>query len=275
MAAKSADSSAPLGRPAQKRYIAAVNAPPPGTGKLPVPRIVSEAFALPWLRRDAFFKGLAVPAAAIVAIQVAWWLAEERLTQAMGWAAWAANGILWILFAVICHRLVLLEPRPADLARIPGWGRRETFFLGWMVILSAIILAVLWGALLVIGTIVANLFSTALFESTYSYAGKIIGTYLFARLSLVLPATAIDARTSIPQAWRQTRGNGWRLVLIVGVLPWAYNYVASLVLGDEPGVAKLVLVTAAATVLLAVEISALSLSYRELTKPSPGEAHHP
>ena len=99
-----------------------------------------------------------------------------------------------------------------------------------------------------------------------NYIGAVIGTYLFARLALVFPATAIDARTSLVKAWRQTRGNGWRMVVIVGVLPWAFGYLAGLVTGDEPGIVIAVLVTVFATAFLAVEISALSLSYRELAK---------
>lgn len=262
MAARPALSSAWLGNPFQLVYIARVNAPAPRP-KLPLAKVVQGAFTLPWAHRLAFAKALAIPTAAIVAIQTGSWLASGHLTQSMTWAVWVASGILWTLFAIICHRLVLLDQRPADVRMVPGWGRRETLFLLWMVVLTLVMLAVVWVGLTLVGIVIGNI-SPTLFEATFQDIGAVIGAYLFARLCLVLPATAIDAHASLPKVWRQTRGNGWRMVVVVGVLPWAYNYVASFIVGDDPGIAKLVLVTAAATILLAVEISALSLSYREL-----------
>lgn len=234
--------------------------------KLPVPRILAEAVVFPWAHRAAFAKALALPAIAIVATQVGWYLANERLSEPMKWAAWGANKILWILFAVICHRLVLLGLRPVDVAPVPGWGWRETWFLGWVLLLYLIIMPIVLGLIMVFGTIVGQ-FSTALFDAIYQDLGLVIGIYFFARLSLVLPATAIDVRANPLRVWRLTRGNGWRLVVVIGVFPWAFSQIAAFISGDEPGVAKAVLVTALTTVFLAVEISALSLSYRELTKP--------
>jgi hypothetical protein len=239
--------------------------------KLPVPRILAEAITLPWERRAAFAKALALPAIAIVATQVGWYLANEQLSDPMKWAAWGANKILWVLFAVICHRLVLLGLRPADVARVPGWGSRETLFLGWLLLLWAIIMPIVLGLIMVFGTIVGQ-FSTALFDASVDSIQLVIGIYFFARLSLVFPATAIDVRTNPVKAWRQTRGNGWRLVVVIGVFPWAFGEIAAFISGDEPGIAKAVLVTALTTVLLAVEISALSLSYRELTQTPDAES---
>jgi hypothetical protein len=233
--------------------------------KLPVPRILAEAVALPWERRAAFSKALTLPAIAIVATQVGWYLANEQLSEPMKWAAYGANKILWILFAVICHRLVLLGLRPIDVARVPGWGLRETLFLGWLLLLWLIIMPIVYGFLMVFGAIVGQ-FSTALFDASYLYVALVIGTYFFARLSLAFPATAIDVRTNPLKVWRQTRGNGWRLVVVIGVFPWAFGQIAAFISGDEPGVAKAVLVTALTTVFLAFEIAALSLSYRELTQ---------
>jgi hypothetical protein len=238
--------------------------PVPPAQRLAVAKVLTEAFRYPWAHRVAFIKALAVPAAAIMAIQIGSWLAETQLTQAMTWAVWAASALLWILFAITCHRLVLLELRGSELAWIPGWGWRESLFLGWLVLLTLLILAIVWVAVTVVGTIVGTI-SQLFFEVTVNPLAKVIGAYLFARLALVFPATAIGARTSLLKAWRQTRGNGWRMVVIVGVIPWAFSYGISFVFGDEPGVAKAVLLTALGTALLAVEISALSLSYRDLS----------
>lgn len=205
-----------------------------------------------------------------MAIQIGSWLAEGQLAKGMGWAVWAASCILWILFAVTCHRLVLLELREADVAVVPGWGLRESLFLVWLVVSGAIILAVVLGALTIVGNTI-GLISHDLLEAITNPIAKVVGTYLFARMALVLPATAIGVRSTLLKSWRQTRGNGWRMVVIVGVLPWAFDYAVSLVFGDDPGVARALFVSALGTVVLAIEISLLSLAYRELSAESAGQ----
>ena len=38
---------------------------------------------------------------------------------------------------------------------------------------------------------------------------------------MVFPAVAIDGEMNLHESFQLTEGNGWRLVVIVGVLPWA------------------------------------------------------
>jgi hypothetical protein len=235
-----------------------------GPARLDLSRVIAGAFAIPWQRRATFVKALAAPALAIIAIKVGWWLAAERMTGAIAWAAWGANGVLWILFAVSCHRLVLLDQRSADVATIPGWGRRETMFLAWLAGICLTTMVVGFVVLAPVAIVVSSVFSNALFETIQRPIGMVLCTYLFASLALLLPAAAVDVRTTFQKSWRQTRGNGWRVVVVVGVLPWTFAYLANFVEGDDPGVVTAVAMTALATTLLAVEISALSLSYQQL-----------
>jgi hypothetical protein len=51
---------------------------------------------------------------------------------------------------------------------------------------------------------------------------------------------------------------------VVGVLPTTFSYAAQLIEGDDPGIAVAVTTTVIVTALVAVEVSALSLSYRQL-----------
>lgn len=235
-----------------------------GPAKLDLTRVIAGAFVLPWSRRGEFVRALAVPAVAIVAIKIGWWLAGEKMAGAIAWAGSMAYAILWILFGVACHRLVLLDQRRADIPVVPGWGRRETFFLAWTVALCVTTWIAGAIALMTIGTLVVNLTSVAFFESFFEKLMFVIATYVFARLAFVLPAAAIDARLTFPEGWRRTRGNGWRMVVVVGVLPWTFAYLSQFIEGDDPGLAMGVAMTVLATVLLAVEISALSLSYKQL-----------
>src|SRR5215213_7234005 len=100
---------------------------PPQAPPLPLADIVRQAFRLPWERRGDFVRALALPALAIVAIRVGSWLAVGMST-ALLWATTIAYGAAWVLFAVACHRLVLLDLRGDSVPRVPGWGRPETIY---------------------------------------------------------------------------------------------------------------------------------------------------
>jgi len=103
------------------------------------------------------------------------------------------------------------------------------------------------------------------FEWT-SFAAKVPAFYLFARLCLIFPATAVDRKVDVKWAWRQTANNGWRLVLLVGVLPWVISRAVGLLYCGNASVAEIIGLTFLSCALFAVEVAAISLSYRELTK---------
>jgi len=236
---------------------------PPQVPPLPLAEIVRQAFRLPWERRSDFIRGLALPALAIVAIRVGSWLAGE-MTSAMAWATAIAYGAAWVLFAVACHRLVLLDLRGNSVPRVPGWSRPETIFALSAVLVCATVMVVVTVATLPV-VIAVSLISQPLWDSLNHPFGAVVGTYIFSRMAPVLPAAAIGERVNLPEMWRRTRGNGWRLAFVVGVLPWALAYASQVSAGDEPGVAIGIATTALSVALMAVEISALSIAYRFLT----------
>jgi hypothetical protein len=233
---------------------------------LSLPAITSQAFRLPWDRRADFVRALALPALAIAALRVGLWLAGD-MGGALRWTAWIAHAAVWVLFAVACHRLVLLDLRGDSVPRVPGWGRGETIFAVVMALICATVMIVMTGALVVVGAVVVNVISQQAFE-LLNFLSPVVGTYIFARMAPALPAAAIGARVNLPEMWRRTRGNGWRLAFVVGVLPWALAYVSKLATGDDPGIAIGIVTTALSVALMAVEITALSIAYRMLTAES-------
>ena len=58
--------------------------------------------------------------------------------------------------------------------------------------------------------------------------GVIPTCYVLARLSLIFPATAVDQRPNIKWAWGKSFNNGWRLVVIVGLLPFVTSFAQQL-----------------------------------------------
>ena len=65
--------------------------------------------------------------------------------------------------------------------------------------------------------------------------------------------------------------NGWRLVVIVGVLPWALSQALALAWrGEATGLEWFLFLVGGSAVFL-FEIAAISLSYRELTRDNAGK----
>jgi len=234
--------------------------------------VVQEALLIPWQRRADFVRALAVPLALLAGFYLAWYLLDEPARQITGWTAvflcWLAFAILFALFAVTVHRLVLLDSRPLRGIPLPAWSMREARFVLFILLIWAIYLAVWWVVLLIAG----NLLPRGWFESSLQpveIAARLPALYIIARLSLVFPATAIDRNAGLKWAWRASRGNGWRLVVVVTVLPWMVSQLFGLLYRDEPSTAEVVLLTVVGTALFALEIAALSVAYRELAGNEP------
>ena len=162
------------------------------------------------------------------------------------------------LFAVVCHRSIILggDSLPNRLGLF--WSARETGFLGWTVA----IIIVTW--VLSIFTILVSLVSpfgqviTALAIATFL-------VYIYVRLAMVLPATAVEDSTSFDRAWALTSGNGFRIIFVI-VLASAPVWLAviALLFVFSTSFLSLILLMVARHALPLVAICALSVSYREL-----------
>lgn len=235
---------------------------------LSVGKVVLGAFLVPWWKRRAFARALAIPLAALATLMLSWYYAAEIVPSYAGWLLCLVYACLFTLFAVRCHRLVLIdsEMRAAELR--PRWSWRETRFFYWLVGLWLISWVTWWFALLLAANAISWRHLPAEFPvwmDWSSYACKIPALYVFARLSPILPAAAIDRTVDLKSAWLLTRKNGWRLALVVGVLPWAISQLLGLLYRGEATVVETIVLTTLGIALLAVEIAALSISYRELT----------
>ncbi len=231
--------------------------------------MVHQALLVPWRRRNDFAWALAVPLALLAGLSLAWYFAGELLRQVQGWwlffLYWGVFAAFFTLFAVTCHRLVLLPSRPVRGIQSPRWSARESRFLFWVVTLWILYLVVWWLAMLV----TANLWPQQAVEGwlkVIESVASVPALYLIARLSLVFPATAIDRPAGLRWAWRTSRGNGWRLVVVVTVLPWLVSHLVGLLYREQATAAEIVALTVLGTALFALEIAALSVAYRELVR---------
>ncbi len=94
---------------------------------------------------------------------------------------------------------------------------------------------------------------------------NILTTYLYGRICLVFPATAIDKKAKLNKSWKLTTNNGWRLVLIAGGLPWIISYLTALTLRANASLFEIFSISMFGYFLLAFQILIISLAYLDLT----------
>lgn len=100
--------------------------------------------------------------------------------------------------------------------------------------------------------------------------------YLFGRWVLVFPAIAIDQEPKLGWSWKQTKGNGWRMFILVGLLPMTVGYLwwlLSFIGIPEFPVVEFFLGSFALFLFTPVEVAVISIAFRELTKWTPSESH--
>jgi hypothetical protein len=102
------------------------------------------------------------------------------------------------------------------------------------------------------------------------YAGRALALCIFSRLFLVFPATAVDRRVNLKWAWRLSKNNGWRLAIVVAVLPWVLSSLVWLLYREDATVFEDVFIAFLGSAIIVFEVAALSLSYRELAKEESG-----
>ena len=149
---------------------------------------------------------------------IAWLMLNQADPPVTVWVyAFLAGGV-YTLLAVNVHRLILKANNQVVLY---PWTWRETRFMGWLVLIYFY-----FGLLFVLGVAVISLPSGYVLFKNGGWTDELLWAlvtlpsgYLVVRLSLLLPATALDRRHRMTWAWKLTEGNGWRLLALLWLLP--------------------------------------------------------
>ena len=250
--------------------------------RMDVGKVVYGAFMLPWLERESFARALALPVFLLCSLTLCSHYLKGLAPYPLLVVLFIAYWLVFVWFAVTCHRLVLLDPARIAKRWQLRWSLRETRFLGWLIGLALISLMVIWPLTTILGTVVLNVgnFSgdVRLNPSTELRPGWLRWTlwasyaaalYVFGRLCVVFPATALDRKVNLQWAWRLTRGNGSRLFAVVAVLPSLMSFLLDFAYRDDATTVEAMAITFVGIALLPVEIAAVSLSYRELSTDEP------
>lgn len=242
--------------------------------KLPIIPIVGEAFSQLKSRWRPLLRALIGPASVLAALEIA----MGRVRGDLWWtiALSLADFLVYVLYAVSCHRIVLLGPQ--SLANRWGvyWSGRELRFVGWSVAIGLLaslpalpLLAAMYGVSKAPGIDFVNwvpeLPSWAI--TWIAYAPVL---YVASRASLVLPATAIGRRPGLGHSWALSRHNGWRLTIALAIPGLMVSALSQLVwsgLGNPGGIVPAFILALWFCLLGAVEVTVLSVAFRRLSSP--------
>ncbi len=251
-----------IDRPNPKRS-AAVSTKP-----LAIRPVVEQAFIETERHWRALLKALLIPAILTTALP----LAIPETGESLGWSTLLAalSGAIGVMYAVSCHRILLVGETSLPNRYGIYWTQRETRFIGWSIAIGLLALFAMMPLGIVFGLdAVGDL--TGIVGWLKGLAIYVPAAYVISRLSMVFPATAIDLRPSLEESWYLTRNNGWRLTVALalpGLLIYAVAYAFNRAVGIPEGPLASTFLALCFCLVGAVEITVLSVSFRFLSGPA-------
>lgn len=180
------------------------------------------------------------------------------------WTLVAASVVFYALFAVSCHRIILLGRNSLPNEYGVYWSLRETRFAGWLIVIFVIYAAVSTPLSLVYLMLPRDVYSLQM----YWYLTVFVTTYFEGRISMVLPATAVDQRMDLPNSWNLTRGHGLAIAIALFVpalvMDMIQIVVVQMIFADAYYLGKVV-DSVLVFPLVAVAVGVLSVTYRKVT----------
>ena len=186
-----------------------------------------------------------------------------------------SKALVFVLIAVYCHRAILFGNlgNPSNLKFF--FGLRERKYFAWLlgvyfsvVVLSTLIAMAATFAMMGVVAL-ASMKESTLLHLLLGIAMSCLFYYVLGRWSLVFPAIAVDMPLDIDWSWKQTKGNGWRMLILVGFLPMIVWILGHLLLLTECQVFSAFLTSFVLFLFTPVEIAVLSIAFRELTTWTP------
>ncbi len=239
--------------------------------RFPVALLLRDAIRELLAKRRALLPALLLPCAGITVLA---WVFEivgsEGLKMFVWWLAYAP---FYVMFAVSCHRTVLLGTEQLPRASGIFWTRRETAFLGWFVGIALLAIAVSF-----VSGLLALMLPVSAGNTMLGWARAAV-LYLFAsyfilRFSLVLPASALEHRVTFAESWAATKGHGITLAVAVGIPAGLATMILlglDRVIGNYESLLFTLPYYLVSFVLMAVEIAVLSIAYKYLFFITPNE----
>lgn len=236
--------------------------------KLPVIKIFTEAFLLPFYNKQYYSSTLAIPTLIFVSIVAVIQLISP-IGQLLGWIFYFLYAIGFAIFAISCHRLILIHTGIWNSHSITHTARRVTIFLIWLILLYVIIFGIDIVFFTLGSSIIWMIYNQPDNFDNVKVIFSIPGKYILGRLCLTLPAAAIDIKQSFYWSWKITGNNGIRMLLIIGIIPWIFQLLVTMIWRTDSTLIEQTLLGLLAYFLMAIEIFALSLTYKAYNNQEP------
>ncbi len=177
------------------------------------------------------------------------------------------QGLLLVWMANISSRIVLMG-HPGKL----WWSMCETRTAIWMVLIALLVSLAAGVLSSILYFILSWLPIDPAMSMTVSIAVySILAYYLLSRLSLLFPSIAIDHAMRLEDAWKMSKGDGWKLMILFAILPAIIGIVTFLfsLLGLPLITANAViwwaiLLQIASAVLFCANITVIASAYKQL-----------
>ncbi len=233
--------------------------------KLPLFKILSEAFFTPWILRGELIKKASIPILFLIGLGYV----EAYFSGTFDYLFAFIGFLAYAFLAVTCHRIIILGTDSVPIFGVRKWTMRETRFFGWMIGLYIMIVFIIFSIATLPIVIIPLFEGRAMYLIIpLSIISALPGVYVLSRLSLIFPATSVDEKVSIKWSWDTSRNNGWRLSIIVCALPAVAGYIQNIFTSEDDGFFISTLLMLVAFIVLIIEIAALSLTYKELKNES-------
>lgn len=180
--------------------------------KLPA-SIIKEAFRIPWEKRNDLFRVLICPIVLLTCISFAIGTFYKSIGLPFVIVLRLIDGIIFTIYAVTIHRIILLGNSSVTHFGIYTWTMRETRFLGWYIAIHIWLFIITLPNTLMEYYGITEDFVLIIIKLTLFVAGF----YVFSRLSILLPATAVDKRYDTAWAWDITNDNGANLIIVLSI----------------------------------------------------------
>ena len=228
-----------------------------------------EAFWYPWKYKVQFFNALALPVVLVISI-AAIWTEFKPEGRTLNLFIYIIYFLSVSFFAISCHRFILIgagnkvsQSYVLMMKRIIAFSLLGIFVYILAGIPFAVILTVAMNILPD-----SNLVSSShnLTADNFNWVKLVLMLpfgYFVGRLSLVLPATAVDATTSFRWSWQATKNNGVRMLVLIGVLPWVTTILLDLLWRENGTMFEYVFLSILGYLVVAVEVFILSLAFKE------------
>lgn len=169
-------------------------------------KVIVGALASVLAELPTLVKALALPGAIFLVLK---FLPVEEITPWVAVMFGLASLLLHTVFAITTHRIVMLGPDSVPEWGLRSWSKRETRFVGYLLIL-----------VLMLSVLVAFALATQPIGPFILMVVAIIGG---CTLSLVFPAIALEEDFTLGDAWRMAQGHIGSLIVCIGLFSFVLS----------------------------------------------------